>query len=143
MSELDGGQLHDAGSDLPGGPSNLGGDPADALKTKANIGYIRALGADGVLSLNPSLVIAAEGAGPPDALRLIEQAGFSKGHTHGAAGISSRHTLALINQGGATAADIMALAEEIRTGVEARFGVELEMEPVRLGFTEDSAPVAG
>ena len=90
------------------------------------------------------------GSGPENAGKvkvpaawLIEQAGFSKGHTHGAAGISSRHTLALINQGGATAADIMALAEEIRTGVEARFGVELEMEPVRLGFTEDSAPVAG
>lgn len=49
--------------------------PADALRTKANIGYIRALGAEGVLSLNPSLVLTAEGAGPPDALRLIEQAG--------------------------------------------------------------------
>jgi iron complex transport system substrate-binding protein len=51
--------------------------PAEALKTKANVGYIRALGAEGVLSLNPSLVIAAEGAGPPDALRLIEQAGVT------------------------------------------------------------------
>ena len=49
--------------------------PAEALKTNANVGYIRALGAEGVLSLNPSLVLAAEGAGPPDALRLIEQAG--------------------------------------------------------------------
>jgi iron complex transport system substrate-binding protein len=49
--------------------------PADALRTKANVGYMRALGAEGVLSLNPSLVLAAEGAGPPDALRLIEQAG--------------------------------------------------------------------
>ncbi|WP_243369265.1 heme/hemin ABC transporter substrate-binding protein [Microvirga solisilvae] len=51
--------------------------PVEALKTKANVGYIRALGAEGVLSLNPTLVIAAEGAGPPDALRLIEQAGVS------------------------------------------------------------------
>ena len=51
--------------------------PAEALKTKANIGYVRALGAEGVLSLNPTLVIAAEGAGPPDALRLIEQAGVT------------------------------------------------------------------
>ncbi|MBF9196526.1 heme/hemin ABC transporter substrate-binding protein [Microvirga terrestris] len=49
--------------------------PADALKTKANVGYVRALGAEGVLSLNPSLVLASEGAGPPDALKLIEQAG--------------------------------------------------------------------
>lgn len=49
--------------------------PAEALKTKANIGYVRSLGAEGVLSLSPSLVLASEGAGPPDALRLIEQAG--------------------------------------------------------------------
>ncbi len=51
--------------------------PADALRTKADVGYIRALGAEGVLSLNPSLLLAAEGAGPPDALRLIEQAGVT------------------------------------------------------------------
>ncbi|SCY47598.1 heme/hemin ABC transporter substrate-binding protein [Microvirga guangxiensis] len=51
--------------------------PADALKTKANVGYIRALGAEGVLSLNPTLVLAAEGAGPPDALQLIAQAGIT------------------------------------------------------------------
>jgi UDP-N-acetylmuramate dehydrogenase len=81
------------------------------------------------------------GSGPQNAGKvkvpaawLIEQAGYSKGYARGAAGISSRHTLALINRGGATAADIMALAEEIRSGVEARFGVTLEMEPVRLGF---------
>jgi iron complex transport system substrate-binding protein len=49
--------------------------PAEALKTKANVGYVRALGAEGVLSLSPSLVLASEGAGPPDALRLVEQAG--------------------------------------------------------------------
>ena len=49
--------------------------PAEALQTKANIGYVRALGAEGILSLAPSLVIAGEGAGPTDALRLIEQAG--------------------------------------------------------------------
>jgi heme transport system substrate-binding protein len=51
--------------------------PDEALKTKANVGYVRALGAEGILSLDPTLVIAAEGAGPPDALRLIEQAGVS------------------------------------------------------------------
>lgn len=65
---------------------------------------------------------------------LIEQAGFQRGYQRGAAAISSRHTLALVNRGGATAADILALAEEIRQGVAARFGVELEMEPVRVGF---------
>src|SRR4029453_10639939 len=44
--------------------------PEEALKTKKYVGYVRQLGAEGVLSLNPTLVIASEGAGPPDALRL-------------------------------------------------------------------------
>jgi UDP-N-acetylmuramate dehydrogenase len=65
---------------------------------------------------------------------LIEQAGFKKGYRLGAAGISSRHTLALVNCGGATAKDILALAEKIRADVEARFGVRLEMEPELVGF---------
>jgi UDP-N-acetylmuramate dehydrogenase len=66
---------------------------------------------------------------------LIEQAGFDKGYVRGAAGVSSRHTLALINRGGATAAEILALAEEIASAVEVRFGIHLEMEPVLVGFT--------
>jgi UDP-N-acetylmuramate dehydrogenase len=52
----------------------------------------------------------------------------------GAAGISSRHTLALINRNGATAKEILALAEKIRAAVEARFGIRLEMEPMMVGF---------
>jgi UDP-N-acetylmuramate dehydrogenase len=65
---------------------------------------------------------------------LIEQAGFPKGYALGAAGISSRHTLALINRGGASAAEIMALASRISAAVEVRFGIRLEMEPVLVGF---------
>ncbi len=65
---------------------------------------------------------------------LIEQTGFTKGYGLGAAGISSRHTLALVNRGGATAKEILALAEKIRAAVEARFGIRLEMEPERVGF---------
>ena len=68
---------------------------------------------------------------------LIEQAGFAKGFAQGAAGISSRHTLALINRGGASATKILALADEIASGVEARFGIRLEREPVLLGFAEE------
>jgi UDP-N-acetylmuramate dehydrogenase len=64
---------------------------------------------------------------------LIERAGFPKGFSDGAAGISSRHTLALINRGGAKAADIERLQNRIREGVRAKFGVELEREPVLLG----------
>jgi len=65
---------------------------------------------------------------------LIEQAGFAKGYALGAAAISSRHTLALVNRGGASAAEILALAGQITTAVEKRFGVRLEMEPVTIGF---------
>jgi UDP-N-acetylmuramate dehydrogenase len=65
---------------------------------------------------------------------LIEQAGFAKGYALGAAAISSRHTLALVNLGGASAAEILALAGQITAAVEDRFGIRLEMEPVRIGF---------
>ncbi len=64
---------------------------------------------------------------------LIEQAGFTKGYSLGAAGISSRHTLALINRGGATAAEIMALADKIRAAVKERFAISLDIEPVLVG----------
>lgn len=67
---------------------------------------------------------------------LIERAGFTRGYASGRAGISRKHTLALINRGGATAAEILALAGEIRAGVATRFGVELQMEPVLLGFQQ-------
>lgn len=65
---------------------------------------------------------------------LIEKAGFHKGYTLGAAAISSRHTLALVNRGNATAKDVLALAAQIADAVERRFGVRLEREPVLLGF---------
>lgn len=76
----------------------------------------------------------ADGKMKVPAAWLIEQAGFGKGYVLGAAGVSSRHTLALINRGGATAEDILALAGQIREAVEARFGVALEVEPVLVGF---------
>jgi UDP-N-acetylmuramate dehydrogenase len=67
---------------------------------------------------------------------LIEQAGFSKGYARGSAAISSRHTLALVNRGGATAMDILDLASEIQAEISKRFGVVLEMEPVFVGRLE-------
>ena len=76
---------------------------------------------------------AGDGAVKLSAAWLIERAGFPKGFTDGAAGISSRHTLALINRGGATAADIERLQGRIQDGVRGKFGVKLEREPVKLG----------
>ena len=65
---------------------------------------------------------------------LVEHAGFSRGLRRGAVGLSSRHTLALVHHGGGTTAELLALAREIRAGVEERFGVRLTPEPVFLGF---------
>ena len=64
---------------------------------------------------------------------LLEKAGFHKGFVMGQVGISSRHTLAVVNRGDATAHEIVALRDEIRRVVLARFGVKLEQEPVVLG----------
>lgn len=49
--------------------------PPEALKQKQSVGYVRALSAEGVLSLKPSRIIAVEGAGPPDALALLKESG--------------------------------------------------------------------
>lgn len=81
------------------------------------------------------------GSGPAGAGRvkvpaawLIEQAGYVKGFSRGRAAISTRHTLALTNRGQATAAEVLALADEIACAVESRFGLRLDREPVLLGF---------
>jgi len=65
---------------------------------------------------------------------LIEQSGVDKGFTLGRAAISSKHTLALVNLGGATASDLLRLKEFVQRRVMQRFGVELLPEPVMLGF---------
>jgi UDP-N-acetylmuramate dehydrogenase len=65
---------------------------------------------------------------------LVEHAGFPKGYAKGPAGISRRHTLAIVNRGGANASDILALKEEIQKRVRAEFGIELRPEPVFVGF---------
>ena len=71
---------------------------------------------------------------------LIERAGFGKGHgMPGPAALSTKHTLALTNRGGATAADVLALARQIRDGVAAAFGIGLVNEPVLVGLTLDPA----
>jgi UDP-N-acetylmuramate dehydrogenase len=76
---------------------------------------------------------AADDAVKIPAAWLLERAGFHKGYALGAAGISSRHTLALVNRGGAKAADIFALRDKILAQVESQFGIRLESEPVLLG----------
>ena len=76
---------------------------------------------------------AADAAVKIPAAWLLERAGFRKGYALGEAGISTRHTLALVNRGSAKAADIFALRDRIIAEVESRFGIRLEPEPVLLG----------
>lgn len=64
---------------------------------------------------------------------LIEQAGFGRGFGTGAARLSSKHTLALTNRGGASAAEVIELARQIRDGVRNSFGITLVAEPVLVG----------
>ena len=65
---------------------------------------------------------------------LVEHSGFSKGYAVGAAGISKKHALALINRGDAKASDIAGLKDAIQRGVQEAWGIPLEPEPVFVGF---------
>jgi UDP-N-acetylmuramate dehydrogenase len=64
---------------------------------------------------------------------LIERAGFQKGFAHGNVGLSSKHTLAVINRGGGTAREVKELVAIIQGGVRAKFGVEIHPEPIFVG----------
>jgi UDP-N-acetylmuramate dehydrogenase len=75
----------------------------------------------------------ADGRVKTSAAWLIERAGFTRGYGNGRAAISTKHTLALVNRGGATTAELVGLAREIAAGVRETFGVELEPEPVFVG----------
>jgi UDP-N-acetylmuramate dehydrogenase len=65
---------------------------------------------------------------------LIEHAGFHKGFIHGNVGLSSKHTLAVINRGGGSAAEVIELVRMIQEGVREAFGVEIQPEPNLIGF---------
>ena len=68
---------------------------------------------------------------------LIDHAGFHKGfkiNENAPAGLSTLHTLALTNRGGASAEDIARLAKTVQDGVEAAFGIRLVPEPVVVGM---------
>ena len=95
-------------------------------------------------------IVASESAGPVPgfalssgdvkipAAWLIERAGFAKGIAHGRVGLSSKHPLAIVNRGGATAQDVLDLAVRIKRGVADRFGIWLRPEPMFVGFGDDA-----
>ena len=66
---------------------------------------------------------------------LIETAGYGKGYGTGRARVSTKHSLALTNRGGATTAELLELAREIRDGVEAKYGIRLRPEAHLTGVT--------
>jgi UDP-N-acetylmuramate dehydrogenase len=74
----------------------------------------------------------ADGKTKLSAAWLIERAGFSRGYGldrgRGTVSVSTKHTLALTNRGGATTKELLELATEIRTGVQAEFGITLGPE---------------
>ena len=76
---------------------------------------------------------SAEGHVKIPAAWLIERAGIERGYTHGHVGISTRHTLAVVNHGGASAHEVIALAREVRDRVYDRFGIALVPEPFFVG----------
>jgi UDP-N-acetylmuramate dehydrogenase len=97
---------------------------------------------------NPLLEPGAAAALPADAPRypaaggrvktsaawLIEHSGVRRGHSLGTpAAVSTTHTLALTNRGGASAADVLALAADVRDRVRSAFGIDLEPEPTLVG----------
>jgi UDP-N-acetylmuramate dehydrogenase len=81
---------------------------------------------------------APNGAIKTSAAWLIEHAGFDKGFAVGVdarASLSTKHTLAVTNRGGASADDLIALARAVRDGVRDAFGIVLVPEPVLVGAT--------
>jgi UDP-N-acetylmuramate dehydrogenase len=65
---------------------------------------------------------------------LVENSGFARGYGFGHVGISSKHALAIVNRGGATAAEVLALKNQIQERVEELWSIRLEPEPVMVGF---------
>ncbi|WP_376768488.1 UDP-N-acetylmuramate dehydrogenase [Nocardioides pelophilus] len=87
----------------------------------------------------PTWPTADDGLVKTSAAWLIEHSGFGKGYGldrgTGRAALSTKHTLALTNRGGATADELLALAREVRDGVAASYGVRLVNEPVLVGLS--------
>ncbi|MGH3474027.1 MAG: UDP-N-acetylmuramate dehydrogenase, partial [Aeromicrobium sp.] len=77
--------------------------------------------------------VQPDGSVKTSAAWLIEKAGFSRGHGSGRVSLSTKHTLALTNRGGATTEELLDLAREIRDGVRSAFGITLVPEPVLVG----------
>jgi len=115
-------------------------DPADPDSVSAGSFFTNpVLEADAFAALEartpaaPPAFPQSDGRIKTSAAWLIERAGYARGYGDGRVGISTKHTLALVNRGGARTVDLVALAREIAGGVRERFGVPLVPEPVFVG----------
>jgi UDP-N-acetylmuramate dehydrogenase len=124
-------------------------DPTDPDSTSAGSFFVNPV----VTAAGLAAVTSLAGERPPHfaaggdrfklaAAWLVERAGFPKGWGAGAVGVSGKHALALVHRGGGSARELLRLAWTIRDGVRARFGVELEPEPVLVGCSWED-PAAG
>ena len=77
---------------------------------------------------------AADSQRKVSAAWLVEHSGFTKGYTAGHVGISRKHALALVNRGGASAEEVLQLKNTIQQQVHEQWGLQLEQEPVMVGF---------
>ncbi|MEY3169890.1 MAG: hypothetical protein RL421_1133 [Actinomycetota bacterium] len=77
----------------------------------------------------------ADGRIKTSAAWLMENAGMKKGKAHNGAAISTKHVLALVNTGSATAADIIDIARSARSAVHEKFGITLEPEVQFVGLS--------
>lgn len=123
--------------------------PAEVQRRKPNAGYLRALSAEGLLSVRPDLVIAAEGAGPPAVLALVEEAGVPVRWVReppSAEGVLDKITLI------GRLAGLEAGAEALKQAVAARFAALAQaragvVQPVRalvvLSLTNGRVMVGG
>jgi UDP-N-acetylmuramate dehydrogenase len=125
--------LHDGGPDSKSVGSFF---KNPVLSPDAAAGVEREARVHGILGSSERIprFAAPEGKEKLPAAWLVERAGFHKGYAGRNAGISSKHSLALINRGGASAQDILDLMRQIQARVQTIFGVELEPEPIFVGF---------
>jgi UDP-N-acetylmuramate dehydrogenase len=111
------------------------------LVTKAEADRVQAVALKRVPGKTLPCYPAQDGQVKLAAAWLVEQAGFKKGYSLGPVAISRKHSLAIVNRGGASARDIIALKNEVQTKVMDVWGVQLQPEPVFVGFSATEGTV--
>ena len=112
-------------------------DPADPDTRSAGSFFTNPMVEQGAVPGGAPRFAAGDGRVKVPAAWLIEHAGFTKGYPGPDAPvrISAKHTLALVNPGTGSTAELLALAREIRDGVQSAFGIKLRPEPTLVGVS--------